>query len=80
MSEWSDWPWVVASYLLTWVGLAAYAFHILRRLARARLRVAQAEAPQEERGDPRPGPWNDDPPGSSRVSELAGGPGQEVRA
>ena len=80
MSEWSDWPWVVASYLLTGVGLAAYAVHIVRRLTRARLRLAQAKAPREEHGDPRPGPWNDDAPGPRRVSELAAGPGQEVRA
>jgi len=32
----SDWPWVVASYALTWIVLGIYALQIQRRLARAR--------------------------------------------
>jgi CcmD family protein len=32
----SDWPWVLASFTLTWVVLAVYAVRINRRLARAR--------------------------------------------
>ncbi|GEM_PF-557939 len=32
----SDWPWVIASYALTWIVLGVYALQIHRRLARAR--------------------------------------------
>lgn len=32
----SDWPWVSASYALTWVVLGVYALRIQRRLVRAR--------------------------------------------
>ena len=32
----SDWPWVLASFALTWVVLAVYAIRINRRLALAR--------------------------------------------
>lgn len=32
----SDWPWVAASYALTWIVLGVYALLIHRRLARAR--------------------------------------------
>ncbi len=32
----SDWPWVLASFALTWVVLAVYAVRVNRRLARAR--------------------------------------------
>jgi CcmD family protein len=31
----SDWPWVIASYGLTWLVLGAYALGIRRRLQRA---------------------------------------------
>jgi len=33
----SDWPWVIASYALTWTVLGVYAISIHRRLARARV-------------------------------------------
>lgn len=38
----SDWPWVVASYALTWLVLGSYAVMIHRRGARARIELETA--------------------------------------
>jgi hypothetical protein len=32
----SNWPWVIAAYGLAWFVLGAYAWLVLRRLAKAR--------------------------------------------
>jgi hypothetical protein len=42
----SDWPWVVASYTLTWLVLGVYALRTLRGLEDARRRLeVEARAP-----------------------------------
>jgi hypothetical protein len=45
----SDWPWVVASYALTWVVLAIYAFRIRSQLAGAK---AELESKSLNSGSP----------------------------
>lgn len=44
----SDWPWVIASYALTWLVLAAYVVLVHRRLARAR---SELEVEREKAND-----------------------------
>ena len=80
MSEWSDWPWVVASYLVAWVALAAYALHVLRRLARARERATGTGAFDQEPASPFPGSRHAEPIERSPASALAGDADQEVGA
>jgi hypothetical protein len=45
----SDWPWVVASYALTWVVLGVYALRIRGQLTRARVEL---ESKSKQGGGP----------------------------
>jgi hypothetical protein len=45
----SDWPWVIASYALTWGVLATYALRIRGQLARGK---AELESKSQYGGSP----------------------------
>jgi uncharacterized membrane protein (DUF485 family) len=48
----SDWPWVIASYALTWVVLGVYALRIRGQLAEA---TAELQAESQHSSSPMEG-------------------------
>ncbi len=44
----SDWPWVIASYALTWIVLGGYALMILGKLDKAKAELDAERRPSKE--------------------------------